>query len=80
MTVSKSKFVTAITFSLSSSNFLLKLLSSPIVHFPFGKYLSNIFIISSLWGPRVFNMKIDPPYPQRVVKGDLFGRFLGITV
>ena len=23
---------------------------------------------------------VSPPYPQRVVKGDLMGRFLGITV
>ena len=27
-----------------------------------------------------FKSRMCPPYPQRVVKGDLMGRFLGITV
>ena len=32
------------------------------------------------WGRRGFKSWIRPPYPQRVVKGDLIGRCVGITV
>ena len=32
------------------------------------------------WDPGRFKMRISPPYPQRVVKGEWIGRFLRITV
>ena len=38
------------------------------------------FCILSTLGPRDFKMRMGPPYPQRVVKGDYMGRFLVMTI
>ena len=37
-------------------------------------YIVSVLNAFPPWGRRVFKRRIRPPYPQRVVKGDLIGR------